>query len=479
MNPVSQLNPDDVADARQRKAVPRLARTALATFVALQLTCTLTGCAAMPEKRADAAGAEGPRFASAGSADFFSEAPLAAKQVKASRSGDATPSFFARLFGGEAPAPAAKAERPADDVWDKLRRGFTLDDRHDNRVSRAAAQYSSSQEHWNAIEDRARQFLPLVAQEVSKRNMPLELALLPVVESTYNPTAVGGTAAGLWQIIPGTAKTLGLRRDGGYDGRRDVVAATDAALDYLQALASEFDGDWELALAAYNAGSGTVQRAIAANRAKGKPTDYWSLDLPSHTEAYVPKLLGIARVIRNPEAYGMQLGDVPADPTVTPVQVAEAIDLSMAARLSGMSVTEFRELNPGFLSTKASPKGEQVFLVPSHKAAGLVAQLSVRSLEAADRQVRESLDIAPESRVAASQPAAPARNTAGGPKTHVVGDGDTLWTVARENGMAVAALAKANGIKTDAVLRKGQRLSIPGGPARTSQSGGTRPKARS
>ena len=387
-------------------------------------------------------------------------------------------SFFASLFGSSTPPPTTRHDHPADDVWDSLRRGFRLDDRHDTRISRAAAQYSKSQEGWDAIEERARHFLPLIAQEVAQRNMPLEIALLPIVESTYDPTAVGGAAAGLWQIIPGTAKTLGLRRDGSYDGRRDVVAATDAALDYLQALVTEFNGDWELALAAYNAGSGTVQRAIASNRAKGKPTDYWSLNLPSHTEAYVPKLLGIARVIRNPASFGMRLGDIPADPSVTPVRVAEAIDLSLAARLSDMSVSEFRGLNPGFLSTRTSQQGEQVLLVPTHKAAGLVAKLSERSLDAADRLVRESVDIAPESRLAAAgaSDSPPRKKAPGGPRTHVVGAGETLWTVARETGVAVAALAKANGIKPDSVLRKGQRLNVPEAAPRTSQTTSSRPK---
>ena len=478
MDPVSRLFPEDAPSHLKRKSAPHIARTALATFVAVQLACGLTGCMTMEQR----ASTEGARFATVGAGALADPSESLGAAAGPATAESATPSFFARLFGSATPPPSARAERPAGDVWESLRRGFRLDDRHDTRISRAAAQYSSSQESWNAIEERARQFLPLVVKEISKRDMPLELALLPVVESTYNPTAVGGGAVGLWQIMPGTAKVLGLRRDGTYDGRRDVVAATDAALDYLQTLVAEFEGDWELALAAYNAGSGTVRRAIASNRAKGKPTDYWSLNLPAHTEAYVPKLLGIARVIRNPGNYGMQLSDISAEPTVAPVAVAEEIDLSLAARLTGMSVSDFRNLNPGFLSANASSREDHVLLVPKHKAASLVAKLKERStLETADARVRETVDIVPESRIAAVEPAQSetGKKPDNSPRTLVVDNGDTLWSIAREAGVTPAALAKANGIKTDAVLRKGQRLTLPGGPARTSQSVAPRSKNKS
>jgi membrane-bound lytic murein transglycosylase D len=478
MDPITLPPPDDASGKRLPMSGRHFARTALASFVAVQLACGLTGCMTMEQR----ANADGSRFVSVGADALVEPGETLGASAGSATTESTAPSFFARLFGSATPPPAAPRERPAGDVWESLRRGFRLDDRHDGRIARAAAQYSSSQESWNAIEERARQFLPLVVKETKKRGMPLELALLPVVESTYNPTAVGGGAVGMWQIMPGTAKVLGLRRDGTYDGRRDVVAATAAALDYLQTLANEFNGDWELALAAYNAGSGTVKRAIESNRAKGKSTDYWSLNLPAHTEAYVPKLLGIARVIREPGSYGMQLGDIPAEPTVTPVAIAEEIDLSLAARLAGMSVSEFRSLNPGFLSANASSREDHVLLVPKHKAASLVAQLKDRStLDSADARVRETLDIVPESRVAAVAPAQSTakKTSANGSRTHVVGNGDTLWSVAREAGIAPVALAKANGIKPDAVLRTGQRLTLPGGPARTSQNATPRSRNKS
>lgn len=479
MDPVSQRISDDVAGARQRKDVPYFARAALATLVTLKMACLVSGCATQEHRADAAAGASARHLADSGKGRHWPEPEGSLAAPGDAGTADAAPSLAQLASQWLMPSrdfsPAASpaiASDQSDDVWTRLRHGFQLDDREDPRIDKAAAAYKDKPEVWARIEDRARRFLPLIVKEVEQRRMPLELALIPVIESTFDPTAVSpGKAAGLWQIIPSTAKTLGLQRNGHYDGRRDVLAATDAALDYLQTLAAEFDGNWELALAAYNAGSGTIRRAIARNRANGRPTDYWSLDLPAETEAYVPKLLATARVVKHPRSFGVQLADLPAEPEVTPVQVAEQIDLSLAAKLAQMSIGELRDLNPGLVGARSQLPSQQSLLVPVEKAPTLLAEL--------DRRTGGS----PAERPATVPPPAPAEPAARGGKpdrktavatrkaddTHVVGKGDSLWAVARKHSVEVAELAKANRIKPDSPLREGQRLTIPSGAPRTSQ----------
>jgi membrane-bound lytic murein transglycosylase D len=481
MDPVPQRASDDVAGARQRKDVKYFARAALATLVTLKMACLVTGCATQDHRPDASAGASARHLADSGNARHRPPTGDGPQALPGGGSGTAAPTLAqlaqrwlmpSRDFSPAA-TPRAAADQ-SDDVWTRLRNGFQLDDRSDRRVEKAAAAYKEKPEAWARIEERARRFLPLIVKEVEERRLPLELALVPVIESTFDPTAVSpGKAAGLWQIIPSTAKTLGLQRNGHYDGRRDVLAATDAALDYLQALADEFDGDWELALASYNAGSGTVRRAIARNRELGKPTDYWSLDLPAETEAYVPKLLATARVVKHPRSFGVRLADLPAEPDVTPVQVAEQIDLSLAAKLAQMSLGELRDLNPGLLSTRSQLPSQQTLLVPLEKAPTLLAELGKRSGQPPAERLAAGVTAPRDEPAPPAKTAKSDRRTAVASRkvnaTHVVGKGDSLWAVARKHSVEVAELAKANRITTDTPLREGQRLTIPSGAPRTSQ----------
>lgn len=484
MDPVSQRKSDDVAGARQRKDVKYFARAALVTFATLKMACLVTGCATQEQRADHSAGASARELTETGRSRGRHDGDESALGSASPPAAGAGPSL-AQLAGqwfmpsrdfAPTASVAAAADR-SDDVWMRLRHGFQLDDRDDRRIDKAAVVYKDRPEAWARIEDRARRFLPLIVKEVEHRRLPLELALIPVIESTFDPTAVSpSNAAGLWQIIPSTAKTLGLHRNGHYDGRRDVLAATGAALDYLQTLAGEFDGNWELALAAYNAGSGTVRRAIARNRDSGKPTDYWSLDLPSETEAYVPRLLATARVVKHPRSFGLQLADLPAEPEVTPVQVAEQIDLSLAAKLAQMSISELKDLNPGLISIRSQLPSQQNLLVPVEKAPALLAGLDRR---AGQQGPGERVAGGPAPAATAAAPGArggkASRTTAASSTetetdtTHVVGKGDSLWTVAKKHSVEVAELAKANRIKPDAPLREGQRLTIPAGAPRTSQ----------
>ncbi|MFM7275491.1 MAG: transglycosylase SLT domain-containing protein, partial [Gammaproteobacteria bacterium] len=213
----------------------------------------------------------------------------------------------------------ALAYSPARDLWARIRSGFSMEERNvdERRVDQMVDRYDS-QKHLDMLGSNAEPWLHFVVEQLEARDMPLELALLPAVESSYNPQATSRShAAGMWQIIPGTGRQLGLEQNGWYDGRRDVVASTEAALDYLSELHKRFDGDWYLALAAYNAGEGAVQRAIDRNRRLGKPTDYWSLPLSQQACNFVPKLIAMSRMLENPGDHGLRLTPIPDAPAFT------------------------------------------------------------------------------------------------------------------------------------------------------------------
>ena len=221
-----------------------------------------------------------------------------------------------------------------------------------------------------------------VVTEVEARGMPLEFALLPVVESAYEPFAYSvSRAAGLWQFIPGTGVRFGLKQDWWYDGRRDVIESTRAALDYLQALHDQFDGDWLLAIAAYNVGEAWVQRAIDYNRAHGRPTDFWHLKLPAETRAYVPKLLAMKRLMAEPERYGLEFAAIPNEPYFAVIDTGSQIDLKVAAQLAGTSYDELVALNPGFNRWATDPDGPHRMLVPIDNADAFEAALQTLAPE--------------------------------------------------------------------------------------------------
>ncbi len=256
-----------------------------------------------------------------------------------------------------APAPtvpiaplAAQADKKAapqpPGMWERLRAGFSIPDMDNKRVRMWERYYSERPDYVDFIVELGSHFLFHVVQEVERRNMPTEIALLPMIESAYNPYAYSRShASGMWQFIRSTAKLYGLRQSFWYDGRRDVMAATNAALDYLQDLHGTF-GRWDLALAAYNMGEGGLSRAIARNRARKRPTDYAHLRLPRETRNYFPKLQAIKNIISDPARYGLTLADVPNRPYFAAVRTDRHIDIKLAAELAEISIEEFRILNP-------------------------------------------------------------------------------------------------------------------------------------
>lgn len=366
--------------------------------------------------------------------------------------------------------------------------------------------FSSHPKYMDRVLTRARPYLHHIVSELEARDMPLELALLPIVESAFDPFAYShGRAAGLWQIIPGTGRRFGLKQDWWYDGRRDVVAATDAALRYLAFLAKRYDGDYELAVAAYNSGEGTVDRAIRRNRKAGKPTDFWSLKLPRETSSYVPKLLALADIVANPSVHGIVLPVINDAPAIEIVETPGQIDLALAAELAQIDIDTLYRFNPGFNQWATAPDGPHTLVVPITAAETLRAGLAQLGDDERMRWMRHKVtDGQTLSHIAqryqtttaiikqannigghmirvgqylmiptASAPldaysqSASARldrtqSRARGDERidHIVTDGQSLWTIARRYGVSTAALARWNGMAPRDTLSVGKKLVI-------------------
>ena len=264
------------------------------------------------------------------------------------------------------------------DLWGRIRTGYAIPDIDNQLVAKHVTWYSTRPDYIARTSARASRYLFHVVQELEKRNMPTELALLPIIESAFNPQAYSSAnAAGMWQFVPGTGKDFNLKQNMFKDERRGVLTSTDAALSYLQKLYGMF-GDWPLALAAYNWGEGNVQKAIAKNRALGKPTDYESLAdlMPAETRNYVPKLQAVKNIIANPQQYGVALPSIGNEAYFTAVDKTSDIDLTIAAQLAELSVDEFKALNPQF-NRPVITGGEQTkILLPKENAAKFTANLA-------------------------------------------------------------------------------------------------------
>lgn len=279
------------------------------------------------------------------------------------------------LIALPSPAPLSPPRRaqtrivePARNVWDRMRRQFAIPQLSGPLVDRQVDWYRKRPDILKAILQRSRRYLYHVVTEVERRNLPMELALLPMVESGYSPHAVSpAQAAGLWQFIPETGKRYQLPQTSSYDARRDVLASTRAALDYLEFL-HELVGDWQLALASYNWGENAVVAAVERNRAKGRPATFEALTLPEETRLYVPKLLALRRIIANPEAFGMTLDPVPNEPYFVAIENTRNLDVRTAAKLAELSLDEFVALNPGFNGNTISAADGRLLLLPVEKA---------------------------------------------------------------------------------------------------------------
>ncbi|MCQ9393883.1 LysM peptidoglycan-binding domain-containing protein [Pseudomonas viridiflava] len=327
----------------------------------------------------------------------------------------------------------ATPQAPPQDVWERMRQGFQLQQGNDQnpRIDQQRLWFANNPSFLENAGERGSLYMHYIVERLEERNMPLELALLPVIESAYNPMAVSRSqAVGLWQFIPSTGRYFNLRQTNFYDGRRDIQASTVAALDYLTRLHDMFNGDWLLALAAYNAGEGTVSRAIERNDKLNLPTDYWNLPLPQETRDYVPKLLALSQVVLSPEAYGVNLNPIANEPYFEVVELNKRVDLSKVASAADIDEDELIQLNPAF-KKRLTIDGPQHLLVPTSKAQLLTASLSTMKQE----------------ELVAWQP-------------YRVRRGDTLESLASRYQVTVSSI-KSNNKLAGNRLKAGQSLSIP------------------
>jgi membrane-bound lytic murein transglycosylase D len=319
-----------------------------------------------------------------------------------------------------------------DDLFDRMRAGFALDEVQEPAIDTQLAWLEHNPDYLERVFQRGQRYMYHIVTEVEARGMPLEFALLPVVESAYEPFAYSvSRAAGLWQFIPDTGRRFGLKQNWWFDGRRDVIESTRAALDYLQALHDQFDGDWLLAIAAYNVGENSVQREMDYNRAHGKPADFWHLKLPAETRAYVPKLLALKRLMAEPERYGLEFAVIPNEPYFAVIDTTAQIDLKIAAQLANTSYDELVALNPGYNRWATDPEGPHRMLVPIDNADGFDAALQT---------------LSPEERVRFA--------------VHEVDRRETLAMIAKQYGTTAAVISKVNDLK-DGKVTAGESLKIP------------------
>lgn len=405
----------------------------------------------------------------------------------------------------------------AGNLWERARSGFKLDLTLDNeRIAAQRNWYSQHQAHIDRVTLRAARYLHYTVSEAEQRGIPTELALLPVIESSYNPFAYShASAAGMWQFIPGTGKIFGLKQNWWFDGRRDVIESTRAAYDFLTQLHDKF-GSWELALAAYNAGPGAVQRSINRNLAEGLPADFWSLRLPSETMSYVPRFLAMAQLIKSPESVGLSLRPIMDQPYFRVVDTNGQIDLESAASLAGVSLKELYQLNPGFNRWATDPEGPHRLLIPASLPADFAQQIA--ALPTPERMAVENYTVKKGDtlfKVAKRFGTTPAElkrlnklksnqlkngstlvvsqtrsgsaeyarvqaelfgkslSTASSKKVvsrYKVRRGDTLSSVARKHGLSARQLAKLNGLRVKSHLKQGQVLKVNGKAGSTSRT---------
>ncbi len=417
------------------------------------------------------------------------------------------------------------------DVLSRLRRSFDLSYDDNPRTAAERDWFVKHPDYLDRVFRRAQRYMPYIVQELQRRDMPLELALLPIVESAYDPFAYShGRAAGLWQMIPGTARRFGVRQNWWYDGRRDVVDSTRAALDYLEYLLELNDGDWLNAIASYNSGEGNVLRAVRRNRKAGKPTDFWHLKLPKETSMYVPKLLALVEIVSDPAKFNLTLPVVLDERQFVVADIGSQLDLSLAAELAGVDVDTVYRYNPGYNRWSTDPAGPHRLVVPAAIAADFERALAdvpagervrwkrhkVKSGEAISQIAQKYNTTVPtirsannlrgntiraghylmipvakkplsaysqsaDSRLAKTQN----RKRKGSKVEHVVRNGESFWTISRRYGVTHRQLAAWNGMAPGDTLSVGRRLVVwtdatPAGPAVSpvSSTGSTTRKLR-
>ena len=330
------------------------------------------------------------------------------------------------------------------DLWafigDELKMGIP----ENSRIREQKQKYLRNKSYLHDVTLRAEPYMYWIAGQVKKRNMPMELVLLPIVESAFDPHATSGAnAAGIWQIIPSTGRNYGLKQTRSYDARRDLVASTTAALDMMQRLNKMFDGDWLLTVAAYNSGEGRVMKAMKVNKARGKPTDFWSLPLPQETKLYVPKMLALSDILKNSKRYGVRLPSADESRALARVRLDSPVEIAQLADMAGMPVSKLKTFNAGVKGSTLGATGPKYVMVPQKHA----------------DQLRESLA---SGEIADLQPTLVADNTPLTSRSYKVRSGDTLSGIASRLGVSAKDLQQWNGLR-GSNLKVGQSLTVGAG----------------
>ena len=400
---------------------------------------------------------------------------------------------------------AAPEEQKFSSVWEHIRAGYGLPDASNAAVDAQIRFYTSNKNYFYKITQQSEPYLYYVVNEMHANDMPLELALLPFIESSYNPSAASASNMGMWQFGAATARNFGLKQNHWYDGRKDVVASTDAAIRLLKKLYARFDNDWLLAVAAYNAGDGTIQQALDKNRRAGKPTDFWSLPLNKTTQGYIPQLIALSKIVANPNIYDFKLYPIADVPYFVKVNVDSQINLADAAQNSFIDAALLKKLNTGFNGWLTDPSEPRDVLVPVDSAATFRLQLdslpkianakwqehlvkkgdtldsiakkysasaekikTVNNLKSNNLSLGQRLQIPLSSgsdAVIASEPTTKSIDTSPVKETaknniYIVKSGDNLWSIAKAQNLTVDALAQLNGLSSKSGLQLGQKIIV-------------------
>lgn len=401
--------------------------------------------------------------------------------------------------------PNKKIPQHQSDVWDRIAMQLKMPIPDRKRIEHYRNWYLKNPHHLEIVAMRARPFLYLITEKIEQRNIPIEFALLPIVESSFDQYAYShGSAAGLWQFVSDTGRRFGLQENWWYDGRRDVEKSTDAAIDLLIYLNDKFNGNWLHALAAYNTGEGRVFKAIRKNIKAGKSTEFWYLDLPKETSSYVPKLLAVADIIKNQKKYGVNLPVINNRPHIKIVQPKKQLDLSVAADYAGISLNLLQDLNPGYNHWSTPPEGPYHLLLPIEAAARFednfkkkgnqgfkltryqvrsgdslsqIAQrhkTSVSTLKRANQLTQTEIRIGQHLMIPVTAHQARiqtesvyermkkrvSRATGKKKHTHTVKNNESLWLIARAHNVKIKDLTRWNNLNKDKPLIKGQKLVI-------------------
>ena len=424
-------------------------------------------------------------------------------------------------------APPVTPAAAHNDLLQRLRDSFALDEAMNKRIQAELNWYVRHPDYLNRVFARSQRYLPHITAQLEARGLPLELALLPIVESAYDPFAYShGRAAGLWQIIPGTASRFGIRQNWWYDGRRDVVDSTDGALKYLAYLHELMDGDWMLAVASYNSGEGNVLKAVRRNKAKSLPTDFWNLKLSRETSSYVPKLIALVEIVNDPAAYGLDLPEVLYEPQFVQADIGGQLDLALAAELAGMELDSLYSFNAGFNRWATDPSGPHRLLIPADLADSFTTALAsvpenervrwkrhkvksgdtvgeiAEQYHTTSSSIRSAnsfrgntivvgnylmIPVASQS-LSAYGKSADSRRTktqnrqrSGNRIDHVVTSGESFWSIGQKYGVGTRDLAAWNGTSPRDTLAIGQKLVVwtnKAAPPTTVSSKGTTRKLR-